>query len=275
MTGVLAIGTLASGCFFGVVRGSGELATESRDVGVFDAVRAESFYDVHVEQGEKTAITLSCDDNILGRMITRLDGSTLELTFERNTVAETNLECRADVTVASVESLAATGSGRLYSDSLWSELTVIRSTGSGGLDVLGADLAEGALEISNSGSGRVQVEQGWAPTVDLHNTGSGGVDVAAVDAVDATAKNTGSGQVVAAGVTHALNAENTGSGGVDCSGLEASEVTARNTGSGSVEVFASDSVDVTLTGSGNVEVYGQPSNMTMDDSGSGEVVVYN
>ena len=48
----------------------------------------------------------------------------------------------------------------------------------------------------------------------------------------------------------------------------------KNHGSGGVRVYATDSVDITLTGSGDVDVWGNPTDRTESDTGSGNVVYH-
>ncbi|MHB9034291.1 MAG: hypothetical protein ACYC6L_14735, partial [Anaerolineae bacterium] len=67
----LALAVVLSGCYFTkiatspiVVNGSGNVITETRDVGSFSGVQLSAVGQMKITQGDKDSITITADDNV-------------------------------------------------------------------------------------------------------------------------------------------------------------------------------------------------------------------
>lgn len=101
--------------------------------------------------------------------------------------------------------------------------------------------------------------------------GSGDIEVEGLNADSFAVVLKGSGDVVAAGIVDAVDAELKGSGDIDFSKVEARTARAVLQGSGDIVVNATESLDARVAGSGDIEYGGNPASMTTDVSGSGEI----
>lgn len=159
------------GLFGGGERGSGEIATEVREVESFDRIKIDGSTDVFVTIGEEQSVSVTTDDNLLDNIETRVRGRhTLLISSHGNYRSRRGV--RVDITVP--------------------ELTSVRISGSGDADIVG--LKGGAFEIDISGSGDVTVE-GEVDEIEINIEGSGDVDARDLKAKDAYVRIAGSGDV--------------------------------------------------------------------------------
>jgi hypothetical protein len=231
------IGIASSACTFEVIEGSGDSATEQREVPAFKAVSNASMLDVELVVGAEQLVEITCDDNLLDYLRTEVDDGELKL-FQPTVIDEPNhfveldprTDCRAVIATPRVVAVRNVGSGELESSGALDELAEVESTGSGDTRLVDIDVTR--LEVRVTGSGDVELA-GCVSTLDLESTGSGSIFAAGVAARDATVKVTGSGDV---------------------------------------EIAASGDVDVKITGSGDVYIAGRPGSLQVSTPGSGRVI---
>ncbi len=75
----LTVLTLAS-CDY--TTGSGNIKTETRNVGSFDAISVGGSFDVEVKIGDVVSVVVEADDNIINYIETRVSGNTLKISTE-------------------------------------------------------------------------------------------------------------------------------------------------------------------------------------------------
>jgi predicted small secreted protein len=152
-----------------VVRGSGDMVTETRDVSGFDSVDLSGSGDVIITQGEGESLTIETDDNVMEHITSEVRGGTLRLgTKELISVSPTRL-----VFTLGVDDLNAadvSGSGSIEADSIETDSLEIDVSGSG--DVKVDSLTAGDLGVRISGSGDVQLA-GEVSEQDIDISGSG------------------------------------------------------------------------------------------------------
>lgn len=188
-----------------VRRGSGELATEERDLDGFDAVQVTGIFDVEVRVGAEHRVVLRGDDNLLEYVTTEVRGGALELGMERGRY-ELDEPLRAEVHLPELRALATTGSGDAR--------------------VHGVDRAELALSIT--GSGDVEVA-GRVESVTLNCSGSGEADLTGLEARRATVTISGSSDVELS-VEERLEVSISGSGTVRYGGKPAVSISISGSG---------------------------------------------
>ena len=214
------------------ISGSGEMATENRDVGAFDGVSLSGSFKVLVRQGSGNKVELKADRNLLPYIETRVveggKGRTLEIAPKR---------------------------GVSFSSSTTPQLVL--------------ELPQ-LRTLAIAGSGDVKVETMKTPSVEASIAGSGNIQFIDLNSDSLSLKVSGSGDVTAAGRTGALNVSVAGSGDVKARALEAGEVKVSIAGSGDAQVHASRTLKVSIAGSGDVGYVGSPE-ISSSVAGNGKV----
>jgi hypothetical protein len=220
---------LLGACGLKAVRGSGDLVTESRDVGGFDRVVLRGSGEVIITQDGTESLTVETDDNVIEYVTTEVKGRTLELGFE------------------GFEDAVLVSPTRLIFDLHLKDLTGLEISGSG--DMEAESIETDRLEIKVSGSGDVRIDSLAAEEVELKISGSGDIELA--------------GDAARQDITIS------GSGKCRAGDLRGEVVDVSVGGSGDAIVWATESLDVRITGSGSVDYYGAPStDLSTSGSGS-------
>ena len=225
---VCALVLLASACEVAV--GSGDLSTETREVGTFDGLKLTSMVDATVRLSEDDyGVQLVCDDNLLQYINTSVRGDVLVVEVINGTLMDPTGECQALVTAPTLASYEIDGSGSISTQGAAGGVEEISSSSSGTITV--DDIDTTTLTIDQTGSGTIEVS-GIARQIDIFQSSSGRIDASALVAEDAVVQQTGSGNIE----VHAT---------------ESIEV--RLTGSGLVHVYGNPgNQNVTDNGSGDV-----------------------
>lgn len=193
---LLAVPSISADNFFdwvtgrNCIEGSGDLATEQRDVDEFTRIELKGCVDVFVTVGEARKVTLTFDDNLLDLIKTDVRGKTLKITTEKS--YSSRRSCKVEISVPKLEEVRVTGSGDVEIYSLsgdYFEFTVsgsgdmraegeideldIRVSGSGDVDTRDLVAKEASVKISGSGDVKVYATEGFYGRV----SGSGDIDV--------------------------------------------------------------------------------------------------
>ena len=187
-------------------RGSGIMATESREVSGFDQVDLSVSGTVLIAVTGTESLTIEAEDNILPLLTTEVRNGRLELGAKQN-ISPTR-EIVYTITVVSLEAVAVSGSGSVTAT---------------GIDASGFD-------VKISGSGTV-IPDGVSESLDLSISGSGAFEGEALESATATVSVSGSGNAVV-NVTDDLDVKVSGSGNVEYFGDP--EVSVSRSGSGDV-----------------------------------------
>jgi len=202
-----------------VVRGSGKVVTEERAVSGFDRVSLTGAGDVIVTQGEREALTVETDDNLMPYLKTEVKNGTLTLGFTeegRRVNLRPSKGIKFHLQVKELSGLELLGAG----------------------DLKAASLDADRLEILLTGAGNVEVAALKAKVLVVHLNGAGNVEL--------------TGRVAEQDI--ALN----GAGDYAAGELESQVVNVRLNGAGNATVWASDTLDARIPGVGQVRYYGDP-----------------
>jgi hypothetical protein len=214
-----------------VIRGSGEIVSEAREVSGFSGVALLGSGEVIITQGESEGLVIEADDNLLQLITSQVRGDTLELGFDR-------ANWRASIQPSQpIRYLVAVR-----------ELGALDLAGSGRMEV--ADLSAEGLRLTLSGSGDIALDQLSASDLNVTLPGSGNLQLAG--AVER--------QTVGLG----------GSGNYEAGDLESQSAEVTLSGSGNVTLWVREALDVRLSGSGTVNYFGTPT-VERDISGSGDI----
>jgi hypothetical protein len=177
----LLLSSLAAGCSFRLVRGSGELTTLTPDVGSFRAVDVGNAFQVEVEPGEPAAVTVEVDDNLADDVVAEVRDEVLYLSM-RSGITVTSATLRATVTAPSLDEVHASGASRIDVNG---EVAgdQLRTTAAGASTVV-ASVEVSELEAKASGASTVELT-GSAATALLEADGASSIDAPGLTAGDA------------------------------------------------------------------------------------------
>lgn len=210
--------------------GNGNVKTETRNVGNFNAVKTSGSIDIEISQGDTYSVSVEDDENILPVIVTEVQGGTLNIHYKSNTSIN-NDHAKVHVTAPSLDKITSSGSADIMiNDVVKNERQIeISVSGSGNIKG-GVDAPKVFASIGGSGnvslSGRTKDFEGKV-------SGSGDLNCGDLQSENATVSVSGSGNVhVFASVS--LKARASGSGDVYYRGNPASPEI-HTSGSGSVQ----------------------------------------
>jgi hypothetical protein len=214
------------------VVGSGNVTSETRPVGSFQAIHLKGAMKVVLRQTGKEAVEVRADDNLIGlvetTVVSRGGVPTLEIGVKKGASYSTRTRMIVTVDVAELRALEISGSG----------------------DVVADGLKTNEFRLGISGAGDVQLRQLAASSFSVNVSGSGDVS--------------------ATGRTGKLSVSIAGSGDVSTQGLEADDVSVSIGGSGDARVNAKKTLRVSIAGSGDVDYTGDPA-VTTSIAGNGTI----
>ena len=189
---LLAVGSVVTAC--SATAGSGQLATQSRQVSGFTSVELTGVGELSIDQTGTESLTVSAEDNLLPLLTSRVVGDTLILGKKPNTRVVTTKPITYTLTMKDITGLAVSGSGTINAPKLTTAALRIEISGSGVITTAG-NVDDQSLEIS--GSGRYLADGLTSKTTTAEISGSGTGNVVASNALDV--KISGSGTLTYSG----------------------------------------------------------------------------
>lgn len=227
------------------IEGNSDVVTETRSVPSFDRVQNTGIFDVYIIQSDYYEVVMEAESNLLPFIRTGVSGNVLKVETRDN--LKPHYPIKVFVYTPEIEEVKLSGSGLIYSDTLYVDKLEVFLSGSGDIDILafGNDIY---TEISGSGSARVHAE----------------TDILG-------ARISGSGEMQFTGFANTAEFNISGSGSIRAYDLPVKECYTKTSGSGDMYVSVSDYLDVNISGSGNVYYTGDPE-LNIKISGSGSVI---
>ena len=189
---LLAVGSVVTAC--SATAGSGQLATQSRQVSGFTSVELTGVGELSIDQTGTESLTVSAEDNLLPLLTSRVEADTLILGKKPNTRIVTSKPITYTLTMKDITGLAVSGSGTINAAKLTTAALRIEISGSGVITTAG-NADDQSLEIS--GSGRYLADGLTSKTTTAEISGSGTANVVASNALDV--KISGSGTLTYSG----------------------------------------------------------------------------
>jgi hypothetical protein len=181
------------------VTGNGDIATEARDTGAFDAVSLSGGFNVVIRQGAGNKVEVKADRNLLAHIETRVvDGSkgrTLEIGPKKGINISTSTNPSFTIEMPTLRAVAVAGSGTVKVEAMKTGGVDAAIAGSG--DIRFASLDAERLAMKVSGSGDVKAAELVAEDVKVTIAGSGDAQVQATKTLNVSIA--GSGDVKYAG----------------------------------------------------------------------------
>jgi hypothetical protein len=192
VTLLVVLALSVQGCDIKVVRGSGKMVEEEREVSGFDSISLSGMGNVYVELGDEESLTIEAEDNLLKHLKSDVKGRTLEIGTKSGVNLRPQEEINFYLTVKEVNALEISGSGDIrLPDWLAGSFTIdISGSGDVRLDSLNANW----LDVKISGSGRVDIDGGQVEKQDVEINGSGDYRARDLESSRATVRVSGSGE---------------------------------------------------------------------------------
>jgi len=135
--------------------GSGDLVSEDREVGEFEGIQVSGGIDLvlTVDPAADVSVTVVYDDNLLERIETEVEGTTLVIR-SRGSYSVSGPGRHVEVTTPALEELAASGGSDVEGSGTLDMLVI---TASGGSDLDLSDLVAGSVSVNASGGSDVTV----------------------------------------------------------------------------------------------------------------------
>ncbi|MFK7819881.1 MAG: head GIN domain-containing protein [Planctomycetaceae bacterium] len=187
--GLFLMAVSLSGCNIAInaVQGSGQLATDVRDVSEFQSIRLYTSVDVVVQVGESTTLEVEGDDNLCELISTEVSGDGW-LTISSNKSFSTRNPITVRITTPSLENVELAGSGDITVEGLTGDRFDAQVSGSG--DIIASGTAD-RIEAAVAGSGSIDMSELKAAVADATVSGSGDIIVCANKEVTATVSGSG------------------------------------------------------------------------------------
>jgi hypothetical protein len=204
---VIVDGKVLSGQSGEAVKGSGKIATEKRDLGMFTELRQNISANVTVKAGAKGQCTITADENILPLIVTECAGNALRITCKESYMTSQRVRIAIETPLITKAEMA--GSGEIDISDVTKDKIVLVLSGSGDIRAKG-QAAE--LDATINGSGNIQADGLKAGAVKVAVNGSGNAKVHATDSL--TTEIRGSGEIIYGGNPTQVRNSVSGSGTV-------------------------------------------------------------
>jgi hypothetical protein len=209
--------------------GSGNIVTETRKTGSFDAISVGGSFEVEVKTGDVISVVVEADDNIMKYIETTVSGNTLKINTE-DLHNYSDVHMKVYVTAPLITSIKASASADVVADSILN--------GSGRLTFKASSSASIKAEVN---APEIETDANSSATITLtgktqtHKTeASSSADIKAFGLLsENTTANVSSSANIEVHASVSLNARASSSGSVEYKG--AATVTKSESSSGSVE----------------------------------------
>jgi hypothetical protein len=187
--------------------GSGNTISEFRAVDEFTKVSSSGTFILNITQGPTQSVEIIADDNIIGKVNTRVSDDQLEIYLEDGNYKNTYLE--VNITVSDLKGIKNEGTGDVTIFELQNAGTMdIVNIGSGNISIAGYT---DNLNIENEGSGTINCAEFMTANVVMRIEGSGDCEVYCTESLNVNIE--GSGNVYYKG-SPTINTNISGSGQV-------------------------------------------------------------
>lgn len=219
-----------------IERGSGIIKQEERQVRAFDKIVLNGAGEVTLIQGQKEALLIEAEDNILPKLTSEVEAGILKLGYDSNSWKDTVIPTRSikyTITVQSLESITVNGAVTLSNSELRVDSFALQINGAG--DFVFENLLVKNLSVDISGGASVRTK-GEATEQKVVINGAGSYNAESMKSLSSTVEFNGAGDV-RLWVVNTL------------------DVTIN--GAGSVSYFGSPEVTQTINGFGTVKNLGE------------------
>lgn len=172
-----------------ILRGSGQVVTETREVSGFNAVTLQGMGQVLIDQTGSESLTIRADDNFLPYIITEVRDGTLFISGKDQVVFTDAAELTIEITAAELERAELAGAGSFKISNLDTDTWSVKLPGAGSFDVSGRTVKQ---TIQLDGAGSYNAENLESQEAVIHSSGAGTAVVRVSDKLEVTIDGLGS-----------------------------------------------------------------------------------
>ena len=194
------------------IRGSGNVAEETREVGSFTGVALAGIGELTIEVSEGESLRIEAEDNLMPYLEAEVRNGMLKIGVQDGVNLNPTRPVRFYLTVEELDTIVLSGSGNIEAPDLGAERFSVTISGSG--DVEMGDLSADTLDVVISGSGNLDIAGGRVEEQDITISGSGEYQAGDLssESVQITISGSGNATVWA---TESLDVRISGSGSVN------------------------------------------------------------
>lgn len=209
--------------------GSGNIVTETRNTGSFDAISVGGSFDVEVKMGDAVSVVVEADDNIMKYIETRVSGKTLKINTE-DMHSFSNVHMKVYVTVPALTAISASASAEVTGENMLTspDKLVFKASSSASIK---AEVNAPEIVTDANSSATITLR---GKTKDHKTEASSSAEINAFELLsENTTANVSSSANIEVHASVSLNARASSSGNIEYKG--AATVTKSENSSGSVE----------------------------------------
>ena len=206
---MLAIFTVSCKWTVGFVRGSGNIATEERDVSDFHKIHLSGIGNLIITQGEEESLTIEADDNIIPIIETDVSGERLDISFKKGYTFTPSATVKFYLIVVDLDEISLSGAGNIDCEGFETEVLQFDVSGAGDFDF---DLDAERVEVVVSGAGNI-VLSGKVDSQEIEINGAGKYNGEDLESRECTITVSGAGSATV-NVSELLDVEINGVGNV-------------------------------------------------------------
>ena len=183
--------------------GSGNVATEKRDLGGFRAVEVSGAFKVEIVWGKDFSVEVQADDNIVPLIDTHVSSDTLYIELEKGVSTKNDMIVR--VTAPNIDRVESSGASKVNLSDIKTDSLSIQASGASKI-VASGETAK--LDIEISGASGVDAEQLRASNVSVDASGASKATVNATSELQADAS--GASKILYTGEPATVNKDESG-----------------------------------------------------------------
>ena len=169
------------------IKGSGKQVQEERSVSKFTKVSIQGGIDAYIRQGNSVDVQVKADQNIIDRIITKVEGNTLVVKMEKGTRYRGKIQQQVYITLTDLEAIMSSGGSDVETESLKVEELTVKS--SGGSDIY-LDVTADRLYLNSSGGSDLNVK-GSAQKLEVQTSGGSDLNARGLKATDCNISTSG------------------------------------------------------------------------------------
>jgi hypothetical protein len=242
-----------------VVRGSGQVTSETRTARGFDRISVCCGMRLMLTQGDTESLEIEADDNLLPEIVTEVQAGELIIRYldtNGQTQYRPSQPVRVRVGAIDIHGLDISGGGSLEVEVIETgDLDIVISGGSRAKT--GAITAE-RLKVEVSGGGDFSAQDLQLTALDLNLSGGSAASLDTLEAESLKLESSGGGDITAAGSVAAQDIQFSGGSSYAAGDLESDSVTISMSGGGEATLWVNQALQADLSGGARVDYYGRP-----------------
>jgi len=188
---VLAIFAASCKWTIGLVRGSGDIETEERDVSGFDEVYLSGVGNLIITQGDEESLTIETDDNIIPLIKTDVFGNRLNISFRRGYNFMPTVKIKYYLTVIDLDKISLSGAGDIDCEGFSTDKLEFEISGAGDIDF---NINAESVETTSAGAGDINLA-GKVDSQEIDISGVGKYDAEELESRECSISLSGAGSV--------------------------------------------------------------------------------